>query len=53
MILTHSCIVTDHFDTLRRFYRQILQFEPRLSDQYAEFPMEGGTLSLWSRHQAQ
>jgi catechol 2,3-dioxygenase-like lactoylglutathione lyase family enzyme len=53
MILTHSCIVTDNFDTLCRFYGQILQIEPRLSDEYAEFPTEGGTLSLWSKHQAQ
>jgi catechol 2,3-dioxygenase-like lactoylglutathione lyase family enzyme len=48
MILTHSCIVTDNLDTLRAFYREILQIAPRLSDQYAEFPTDGGTLSLWT-----
>src|SRR5579875_2433610 len=48
MILTHSCIVTDNFDTLCTFYRQVLQIEPHLSDQYAEFLTNAGTLSLWA-----
>ena len=52
MILTHSCIVTDNIDTLRAFYQEVLQIEPRLSDQYVEFPTEGGTLSLWTRQGA-
>jgi catechol 2,3-dioxygenase-like lactoylglutathione lyase family enzyme len=52
MILTHSCIVTHNLDTLRTFYRDVLQIEPRLSDQYAEFPTEGGTLSLWTEQSA-
>lgn len=48
MILTHSCIVTENIDTLCRFYRQVLQIEPRLSDQYAEFPTDDGIVSLWT-----
>jgi catechol 2,3-dioxygenase-like lactoylglutathione lyase family enzyme len=53
MILTHSCIVTDNIDTLCTFYREVLQIEPRLSEQYAEFPTGGGTLSLWRRQGAE
>lgn len=52
MILTHSCIVTDDIDRLRAFYQDVLQIEPRLGEQYAEFPTDGGTLSLWSRQTA-
>ncbi len=53
MILTHSCIVTNNLDKLRTFYGEILQIEPRLSDQYAEFATEGGTLSLWTTQGAE
>lgn len=53
MNLTHSCIVTDNIDTLRAFYQAVLQIEPRLGEQYAEFPTDGGTLSLWSRRAAE
>jgi catechol 2,3-dioxygenase-like lactoylglutathione lyase family enzyme len=53
MILTHSCIVTDNIDELRAFYRAVLEIEPRTSDGYAEFPTDGGALSLWSREQAE
>jgi catechol 2,3-dioxygenase-like lactoylglutathione lyase family enzyme len=52
MILSHSCIVTDNIDMLRAFYRAVLQIEPRLGEQYAEFPTSGGTLSIWSRRAA-
>lgn len=53
MILTHSCIVTDHVEELAAFYRAILEIEPRTSAGYAEFSTEGGgTLSLWSRQEA-
>lgn len=52
MILTHCCIVTDNIDTLRAFCEEVLQIKPRQSDQYAEFPTDGGTLSLWTRQGA-
>src|SRR5262249_14661495 len=53
MILTHSCIVTDDIDALCAFYRAVLEIEPRTSDGYAEFPTDGGALSLWSRQEAE
>lgn len=54
MILTHSCIVTDHVDELAAFYRAVLEIEPRTSAGYAEFPTDGGgALSLWSRQDAE
>ena len=53
MILTHSCIVTDNIDELYDFYRAVLEIEPRTSDGYAEFPTDGGALSLWSRQEAE
>jgi catechol 2,3-dioxygenase-like lactoylglutathione lyase family enzyme len=52
MILTHSCIVTDNIDELCAFYRAVLEIEPRTSEGYAEFPTDGGVLSLWSRREA-
>jgi predicted enzyme related to lactoylglutathione lyase len=45
---THACIITQKLDTLRDFYREVLQVEPKVyQEDYLEFPMEGAILSLY------
>lgn len=48
MKLTHACIITDDLPRLKKFYREVLNIEPRTSgDGYAEFPTAVGVLSLF------
>jgi predicted enzyme related to lactoylglutathione lyase len=48
--LTHSCLITQKLETLRDFYREVLQVEPRVyQDDYLEFPSEGAILSLYKQ----
>lgn len=48
MKLSHICIITDNLERLKKFYRDILQLEPReFKGDYVEFPTEGAVLSLF------
>jgi predicted enzyme related to lactoylglutathione lyase len=48
--LTHACLITQRFQTLRDFYREVLQVEPQVyQDDYLEFPTEGAILSLYKQ----
>ena len=50
MKLTHACLITQRLETLRDFYRQVLQVEPRIfQDDYLEFPTGGAILSLYKQ----
>jgi catechol 2,3-dioxygenase-like lactoylglutathione lyase family enzyme len=45
---THACIITQNLETLRDFYREVLQVEPKVyQEDYLEFPLEGAILSLY------
>ncbi len=45
---THAVIITHRFETLREFYRLVLQAEPRVfSDDYLEFQLQGAALGLF------
>jgi len=45
---THVCLITKQLETLRDFYREVLQVEPKVyQEDYLEFPMEGAILSLY------
>lgn len=46
--LIYSCVLTPDIDRMDRFYRAILQLEPRSRAGYREFPTEPGVFSLWS-----
>jgi uncharacterized glyoxalase superfamily protein PhnB len=48
MKLALVTIVTANFEAMRAFYQAVLQVEPQISrGNYAEFPLEAGTLALW------
>ena len=50
MKLTHACLITQRLETMRDFYREILQVEPKVyQDDYLEFPTEGAILSLYKQ----
>jgi catechol 2,3-dioxygenase-like lactoylglutathione lyase family enzyme len=40
--------LTRDIQRLASFYRGVLQAEPEWTEQYAEFPTDGGIFSLWS-----
>jgi catechol 2,3-dioxygenase-like lactoylglutathione lyase family enzyme len=45
---THVCLITKKLETLRDFYREVLQVEPKVyQEDYLEFPVEGAILSLY------
>ena len=45
---THVCLITKKLETLRDFYRKVLQVEPKVyQEDYLEFPVEGAILSLY------
>jgi catechol 2,3-dioxygenase-like lactoylglutathione lyase family enzyme len=47
---THACLITKKLETLRDFYREVLQVEPKVyQDDYLEFPLEGVILSLYKQ----
>lgn len=47
---THACLITHRLETLRDFYREVLQVEPKVyQDDYLEFPLEGAILSLYKQ----
>ena len=47
---THACLITQRLETLRDFYREVLQAEPKVyQDDYLEFPLEGAILSLYKQ----
>jgi catechol-2,3-dioxygenase len=47
---THACLITQRLGTLRDFYREVLQVEPKVyQDDYLEFPLEGAILSLYQQ----
>jgi catechol 2,3-dioxygenase-like lactoylglutathione lyase family enzyme len=46
--LAYACVLTRDIQRLANFYRAVLQAEPKWTEQYAEFPTDGGILSLWS-----
>ena len=47
---THVCLITQKLETLRDFYREVLQVEPKVyQDDYLEFPSEGAILSLYKQ----
>jgi len=46
--LTHACIITQKLNTLRHFYQEVLQVNPKVyQEDYLEFPLEGTILSLY------
>jgi catechol 2,3-dioxygenase-like lactoylglutathione lyase family enzyme len=48
MKFTHVCVITKQMETMRDFYREVLQREPKVyQDDYLEFPTEGAILSLY------
>ena len=48
MKLALVTIVTANLEQMCTFYQQMLQIEPQISrGNYAEFPLEAGTLALW------
>jgi len=48
MKFTHVCLITKKLETLRDFYREVLQVEPKVyQEDYLEFPMEGAIISLY------
>jgi catechol 2,3-dioxygenase-like lactoylglutathione lyase family enzyme len=45
---THVCLITKKLETMRDFYREVLQVEPKVyQEDYLEFPVEGAILSLY------
>ncbi len=47
---THACLITRRLETLRDFYREVLQVEPKVYQaDYLEFPLEGAILSLYQQ----
>jgi catechol 2,3-dioxygenase-like lactoylglutathione lyase family enzyme len=46
--LSYACVLTRDIERLARFYRAVLQAEPTWTEQYAEFPTDGGVFSLWA-----
>jgi catechol 2,3-dioxygenase-like lactoylglutathione lyase family enzyme len=47
---THACLITQKMETLRDFYREVLQVEPKVyQDDYLEFPLQGAILSLYKQ----
>lgn len=45
---THVCLITKKLETLRDFYREVLQVSPKVyQEDYLEFPVEGAILSLY------
>lgn len=47
---THACLITRRLETLRDFYREVLQVEPKVyQEDYLEFPLEGAILSLYQQ----
>jgi len=49
MKLTHSCIITENIKALTDFYEKVLEIKPEIyGEDYAEFPTDAGTLSLFS-----
>lgn len=47
---THACVITQKMDTMRDFYREVLQVEPKVyQEDYLEFPLEGAILSLYKQ----
>jgi len=47
--LIYSCVLTRDIESMDRFYRTVLQLEPRSSRAgYREFPTAPGVFSLWS-----
>jgi catechol 2,3-dioxygenase-like lactoylglutathione lyase family enzyme len=46
--LSYACVLTPQIERLARFYREILQAEPKWTGPYAEFPTGKGIFSLWS-----
>ena len=46
--LTYACVLTNDIDRLGRFYRSVLELEPRSRGAYLEFSTEPGLFSLWS-----
>jgi catechol 2,3-dioxygenase-like lactoylglutathione lyase family enzyme len=48
--LTHACLITQRLETLRDFYREVLQVEPQVfQSDYLEFPIGGAILSLYKQ----
>lgn len=46
--LTHVCLITPQFDTMREFYRRLLHQEPReFQKDYVEFQIPGAIVSLY------
>ncbi len=47
---THACVITQKMATMRVFYREVLQVEPKVyQDDYLEFPLPGAILSLYKQ----
>jgi predicted enzyme related to lactoylglutathione lyase len=47
---THACLITQRLETLRDFYREVLQVKPKVyQEDYMEFPLEGAILSLYKQ----
>jgi catechol 2,3-dioxygenase-like lactoylglutathione lyase family enzyme len=46
--LIYSCVITRNMERMDKFYRAVLQLEPRSRVGYREFPTEPGVFSLWS-----
>lgn len=43
--LTHSCLLTDDVEKMRKFYMELLGFQPQVDNQgYVEFQMEGNAV---------
>jgi len=50
MKFTHVCLITKRLESLRDFYRVVLQLEPKVyQEDYLEFPLEGAVLSLYKQ----
>jgi catechol 2,3-dioxygenase-like lactoylglutathione lyase family enzyme len=48
--LTHACLITQRLETLRDFYREVLQVEPQVfQSDYLEFAIGGAILSLYKQ----
>ncbi len=47
MKMTHVCVITEDVKELSEFYSKALKIEPDFYGDYAEFPTEGGILSLF------
>lgn len=43
--LTHSCLLTDDVEKMRKFYMELLGFKPQVDNQgYVEFQMDGNAV---------